>query len=65
MLISELVRCGFTIQYVSTAAITTVDTAAKKISARSTVISFVYHLLGYRSSSRIDMGCAFNATMGP
>jgi hypothetical protein len=49
------VRCGFTIQYTSTAEIAAVASTAKKTSAKITVVSFAYQRVGYRSSFRIDM----------
>jgi hypothetical protein len=55
MLISELVRCGFTIQYTSTTEIAAVASTAKNTSAKITVSSFVYQRLGYRNSFTIDM----------
>jgi len=55
MLISELVRCGFTIQYTSTAEIAAVASTAKNTSARIIVTSLAYQRVGYRNSFRIDM----------
>jgi hypothetical protein len=55
MLISELVRCGFTIQYTSTTEIAAVASTAKNTSARIIVASLVYQRLGYRNSFKIDM----------
>src|SRR5258708_19591929 len=55
MLISLLVLCGFTMRYTKNPAMADVATTAKNSSAKTAINNFVYHRVGNRISSRMDI----------
>src|ERR1700686_1474096 len=55
MLISLVERCGFTMRYTKNPAIAEVATTPKNSNAKTAMNSFVYHWVGKRNSSRMDI----------